>query len=91
MVHSIRSDFQIIPEVMQMGINILNLMEECLTIGKWGEVMEYFGDIYTKQDLLYTIWGVARRYLDMGEYNYYVALMVTLKELFVRFGQANKG
>ena len=91
MVQSIRSDFRIIPEVMQMGINILDLMEECLAIGNWSEVMEYFGGIYTKQDLLYTLWGCARRYLDLGEYNYYVALMVTLKQIFVRFGEVNKG
>ena len=88
MVHSIRSDFIIIPEVLHMEINVLALMEECLSIGNWGEVMEFFDDMYSKQDLLYTIWGIARRYLDMGEYNYYVALMVTLKEIFVRFGQS---
>ena len=52
--------------------------------------MEYFGGIYTRQDLLYTLWGCAQRYLDLGEYNYYFALMVTLKQILVRFGEVNK-
>ena len=86
MVHSIRSDFRIIPEIINMGINVLTLLEECLSIGNWGVIMEFFDFNYSKQDLLYTIWGMARRYLDMGQYNYYVAIMVTLKEIFLRVG-----
>ena len=86
MVHSIRSDFKIISEIVDMGINVLTFMEECLSIGNWGMIMDFFDIDYSKQDLLYTIWGMARRYLDMGQYNYYVAIMVTLKEIFLRFG-----
>ena len=73
-----------------MGINLLDLMEECIAVGNWGEVLEYFGGIHSKQDFLYTLWGCARRYLDLGEYNYYVALMLTLKQMLVRFGEVNK-
>ena len=86
MVHSIRSDFKIISEIVDMGINVLTFMEECLSIGNWGMIMYFFDIDYSKQDLLYTIWGMARRYLDMGLYNYYVAIMVTLKEIFLRVG-----
>ena len=41
MVHNTRSDFKIIPEILHMGINVLGLMEECLSIGNWGEVMDF--------------------------------------------------
>ena len=90
MVQSLRSDFRIIPEVVAMGINLLDLMRECIELGNWGEVLEYFGGIYSKQDFLFTLGGCARRYLDLGEYNYYVALMLTLKQMLVRFGEVNK-
>ena len=90
MVQSLRSDFRIIPEVVAMGINLLDLMRECIELGNWGEVLEYFGGIYSKQDFLYTLWGCAQRYLDLGEYNYCVALMLTLKQMLVRFGEVNK-
>ena len=90
MVKSVKSNFRIIPEVVRMGINILSLMEEALGIGNWTGVMIYFGGLYTKQDVLFTIWGMARRYLDLGEYNYYLAIMITLKQIFVRFGGINR-
>ena len=69
-----------------MEINVFIFMEECISIGNWWMIIDYFDIDYSIQDLIFTIWGMARKYLDMGLYNYYVAIMVTLKEISLRIG-----
>ena len=89
MVKSVRGKFRIIPTVVSLGIDILGLMVEALGIGNWAGVLIYFGGRYSKHDVVFTIYGMARRYLDLGEYNYYRAIIITLKQIFFKFGGIN--
>ena len=87
MVKSVKGKFRLIPAVVRLGINVLILIEEAFCIGNWAGVKLYFRGRYSKQDVLFSIWGIARRYLDLGEYNYYLAIMITLKQIFKKFGE----
>ena len=89
MVKSVRRKFRIVPAVVNLGIDILGLMVEALGIGNWAGIMKYFGGRYTKHDVVFTIYGMARRYLDLGKYTYYRAIKITLKQIFKQFGGIN--
>ena len=77
---------EIIFKIVDLNINVLLFMEECIAIGDWWMIREYFDIDFSIQDMIFTIWGMARKYLDMGLDNYYIAIMVTLKEIFLRIG-----
>ena len=89
MVKSVRGKFRIVPAVVNLGIDILGLMVEALGKGKWAGVLNYFGGRYSKHDIVFTIYGMARRYLDLGKHNYYRAIIITLKQIFKKFGGIN--
>ena len=89
MIKSVRKKFRIVPAVVDLGIDVLGLMVEALNIGNWAGVLNYFGGRYSKHDVVFTIYGMARRYLDLGNYNYYRAIIITLKQIFKKFGGIN--
>ena len=61
-------------------------MERCISLGDWWIAKEHFDINFSIQDMIYTIWGMARKYLDEGLDSYYLAIMLTLKDIFIRFG-----
>ena len=89
MIKSVRKKFRIVPAVVNLGIHVLGLMVEALNIGNWAGVLNYFGGRYSRHDVVFTIYGMARRYLDLGNYNYYRAIIITLKQIFKKFGGIN--
>ena len=81
MANAFRRKFRIVPAVVNLGIDILGLMVEALGIGNWAGIMKYFGSRYNKHDVVFTIYGMGRRYLDLGKYSYYRAIMIYLKKI----------
>ena len=79
-----------IDDLVELSLDILPFMNGCILLGSWWELKEYFDINFRIQDAIYTIWGVAKRYLDEGLDNHYVAIMLTLKEMFVRFKQRDE-
>ena len=77
---------EIIFEIVDLNVDVLLFMEECIAIGVWWMIKEHFEINFSIQDMIYTIWGMARKYLDEGLDNYYIAIMLTLKDIFLRIG-----
>ena len=91
MANAIRRKFRIVPAVVNLGIDILGLMVEALGVGNWAGIMKYFGSRCNKHDVVFTIYGMARRYLDLGKYSYYRAIMIYLKKKFGGMNSINMG
>ena len=89
MIKSVRKNFRIVPAIVDLGIDVLGLMVEALNIGNWAGVLNYFRGRYSRHDVVFTIYRMARRYLDLGNYNYYRAIIITLKQIFKKFGGIN--
>ena len=90
MARAPRKKFRIVTSIVNLGIDILGLMVVALDVG----IMRYFGNRYNKHDVIFTIYGMARKYLDLGKYLYYRAIMIYLKKVFKKFGglkSINKG
>ena len=81
---------EIIDDLVDLGLDIIPFVNGCILLGSWWEVQEYFDVNFRIQDAVYTIWGIAKRYLNEGLDNYYVAIMLTLKKMFVRFKQRDE-
>ena len=86
MANASRRKSRIVPAVVNLGIDVLGLMVVALDVGKWSGVMRYFGSCYNKNDVVFTIYSMARRYRDMGQCLYSRAIMIYLKKVFKKFG-----
>ena len=94
MARAPRKKFRIVPSIVKLGIDVLGLMVTALEVGEWSGIMRYFGNRYRKHDVIFTIYGIARNYHDLGKYLYYRAIMIYLKKVFKKFGglkSINKG
>ena len=81
---------EIVNDLVNLGLDILPFMERCILLGSWWEVQEYFDLNCRIEDAIYTIWGVARNYLDEDMDNIYVSIMLTLKDMFIHFRLRNE-
>ena len=86
MANAPRKKFRIVTSIVNLGIDVLGLMVVALDVGKWSGIMRYFGNRYHKHDVIFIIYGIARKYLDLGKYSYYRAIMIYLKKNFKKFG-----
>ena len=81
---------EIIYEIVELGLDVLLFMNECILLGNWWKAQEHFDINFRIQDTIYTVYGIAKRYHDEGLDNYYVAIMLTLKEMIARFKQKDE-
>ena len=77
---------EIIYEIVELNVDVLLFMEECISLGNWWIAKEHFDISFSIQDTIYAIWEMARKYLDEGLDSCYLAIMLTLKDMIIRFG-----
>ena len=59
MARAPRKKFRIVPSIVKLGIDVLGLMVSALEVGEWAGIMRHFGNRYKKNDIIFTIYGIA--------------------------------
>ena len=86
--------FKIVPSIVKLGIDVLGLLVSALEVGGWAIIMRHFGNGYRKNDIIFTIYKIARKYHDLGNHFYHQAIIIYLRKNFRKFGglkSLNKG
>ena len=76
---------ELVDEIIVLGLDILDFMESCIQLGFWWEVQNQFNLNCNIDDVIFTIWGMGRNYLDQNMDNVYIAIMLTLKDMIKHF------
>ena len=76
---------ELVDEIIVLGLDILDFMESCIQLGFWWEVQNQLNLNCNIDDVIFTIWGMGRNYLDQNMDNVYIAIMLTLKDMIKHF------
>ena len=85
---------KIVPSIVKLGIDVLGLLVSALEVGGWAIIMRHFGNGYRKNNIIFTIYKIARKYHDLGNHPFHQAIIIYLRKNFRKFGglkSLNKG
>ena len=85
--------YKIVPSIVKLGIDVVGLLASALE-GGWAIIMKHFGNGFRKNDIIFTIYKIARKYHDLGNHFYHRAIIIYLNFFFRKFGglkSVNKG
>ena len=72
--------------MLHMELNkLVDLMNNFTQYTFWWQIRRRYNIDYAIDDVIYTVWGMGRWYLDEGMDNEYILIMVTLKNMLQHF------
>ena len=75
----------LVDSIINLGLDVLGFMENCTHFRFWWQVQNQFNLNCGIDDVIFTIWGMARHYLDQNMNNEYITIMLTLKNMIRHF------